>query len=138
MGSSLTSSSLEETKTFASQLAERLSPGDVVCLHGDLGAGKTTTAKSLITALTKSTSEDDVTSPTFITMNLYNHVAHFDLYRLKKKEEFIMGGFEEYLEEPYITIIEWPDVIEDLLPKSAIHIHIEVLPEGGRKFHEAV
>ena len=138
MGNSLTSRTIDETKAFAKKLASRLAPGNIVCLHGDLGAGKTTFSKSLIAELVSTVSEDDVTSPTFITMNLYEHVAHFDLYRLKRKEEFILGGFDEYLEEPYIAIIEWPSVIDGLLPKEVIHIKIEVTDSGERVFHETV
>lgn len=134
MGSSLTSSSLIETLKFAKEVANGLVLGDVVCLRGDLGVGKTTFAKGLISTLAKQFTEDEITSPTFVTMNLYDHIAHFDLYRLESMEAFVQSGFEEYLEEPYIAIIEWPELIEPLLPKHAKNIHIECQSDGVRKF----
>lgn len=134
MGSSLASKSIEETLKLAREMASELLPGDVVCLRGDLGAGKTTFAKGLVSTLTGDYTEDDVSSPTFVTMNLYNHVAHFDLYRLESLEAFLQSGFDEYLEEPYIAIVEWPELIEKILPTRAKQVIITADGEGSRVF----
>ncbi len=133
MGNSLTSLNEIQTLQFAHEVAKTLKCGDVVCLRGDLGAGKTTFAKGIISALVSELHLDDIASPTFVTMNLYKNIAHFDLYRLKDSNVFIESGFEEYLEEPYIAIIEWPDIIEDLLPKNAINFTIECGVDGLRR-----
>ena len=125
---------LSEEKTIeaAQKFAQQLIPGDIVCLHGDLGAGKTVFAKGLIEALTKTVTRNEVTSPTFVTLNLYENVAHFDLYRLESIYAFKACGFEEYLEEPYIAIIEWPEIVTSLLPENAYHLTIEKLGETQR------
>ena len=67
-------------------------------------------------------------------MNLYNDIAHFDLYRLENIDSFLGCGFEEYLEQPFIAIIEWPEVIETLLPKNVINIDIERVSDEVRVF----
>lgn len=119
---------------MAREFAQGLVPGDVICLHGDLGVGKTTFTKGLVEVLAPGTHQDEVTSPTFVTLNLYQHVAHFDLYRLERLVDFTRCGFAEYLEEPYITIIEWPKLIESLLPRSTYHIEIKRTGENSRVF----
>src|SRR3990167_1792493 len=123
--------STEETIRQARAFARKLVPGDVLCLHGDLGVGKTTFAKGIIEELCEKVHRDEVTSPTFVTLNLYENVAHFDLYRLEAMTNFVNSGFLEYLEEPYIAIIEWPILIAPLLPDYAYHIEIKRI--GGDK-----
>ena len=132
-------SCVSETIELAHKLALRLNPGDVVCLRGDLGAGKTTFAKGLIEKLAENIHRDEITSPTFVTMNLYNDIAHFDLYRLESIDSFLGCGFDEYLEPPYTAIIEWPELIESLLPAHVINIELERVGEDVRiiKLNEA-
>lgn len=116
----------EETIQAGRQFAERLRPGDVVCLHGGLGAGKTHFAKGIASYF--GVSENDVNSPTFVLIQEYSGstpVYHFDAYRLKSAGEAREIGTEDYLYGDGISIIEWPEKMEPLIPKDAIHITIE-------------
>ncbi|MBM3193228.1 MAG: tRNA (adenosine(37)-N6)-threonylcarbamoyltransferase complex ATPase subunit type 1 TsaE [Chlamydiae bacterium] len=117
-----------ELKAFAKEFAKTLSPGDVVCLEGDLGAGKTTFVKGLASFF--GIDEAVVSSPTFIYLNLYDHIAHFDLYRLQAEEQFISMGFDEYFLPPYITCVEWPNILKTTLPKSFFWIKLKHHSEG--------
>lgn len=118
----------EETIAFAKEFAKLLIPGDVLLLEGDLGSGKTTFVKGLVSALVGDSY--DVCSPTFIYVNLYDHIAHFDLYRLDGARGFIEKGFSEYLEEPFISCIEWPDRIKEILPERAYKISLTYKNKG--------
>jgi len=112
---------LHEMDQLAATLAKKLKPSDVITLSGKLGSGKTTFSKFLCKHLGIASV---VSSPTFTYLNIYDDkVAHFDLYRLKSKENFFELGFEEYLESTFITLIEWPELIEDSLGSSAIKIN---------------
>jgi len=128
----------EETTLLARNIAEKLEAGSVVALYGNLGAGKTTLAKGIISLLTD-IPEDTITSPTFNYMNLYatkdqKVLCHFDLYRLKNADDFRLAGFEEYLGAPYITLLEWPERITDLLSFPHKKIVISVVDENTRSF----
>lgn len=126
-------SSPEETIAFGAELATCLTDGRVVALYGELGVGKTTLAKGLISALT-GVSCNEVTSPTFQYVAIYEsprgRVYHFDLWRLKNECEFLAAGFEEFLTDG-IAIIEWPERIQRLLPSSTVMVHIESV--GGTR-----
>ena len=115
-------SSEEETKAVAREFAKELRPGDVVCLEGDLGAGKTSFVKGI--AIHFGVPEEEVTSPTFIYLQQYNHIAHFDLYRLKDESEVLALGFDEYFGEPYITCVEWPNILNQILPEEVYWISL--------------
>ena len=100
----------------------------VFTLTGALGAGKTTLVRSLLSELGI---QEPITSPTFTYVNIYTlstgkKVYHFDLYRVKSPQEFVDAGFDEYLNDPdgYV-FIEWPEVIEKLLPKKRCDIVLE-------------
>jgi tRNA threonylcarbamoyladenosine biosynthesis protein TsaE len=125
-------SSEEETARVATELAERLEAGDVLCLRGDLGAGKTTLTRFLVRALG---SLAQVSSPTFTLVHEYEGgrmpIAHLDCYRLGGEDEFLEAGLGEYLELPWLAIIEWPERIEGLLPEDRIEVRIiETGPES--------
>lgn len=128
----------KDTLTFAKEFSFTLKPGDIVALHGDLGAGKTTFSKGVISSFS-SVLETEVQSPTFTYLNIYEGnlvIYHFDLYRLKNEQEFIAMGFLDYLGEvDGICLIEWPNRITGLLPKGTQHIHFEHLEQGGREIH---
>ena len=116
---------LKETEKFGIKLGKLLGPGDVVCLNGDLGAGKTTLTKSIGLGLGV---EDYITSPTFSLINEYDGIYplyHFDVYRLENTEELFDLGFDEYFYDRGVSIIEWADRIESFLPEERIVLDIE-------------
>jgi tRNA threonylcarbamoyladenosine biosynthesis protein TsaE len=120
----VTVSSEEETLTLAGRLAVLLRPGDVLCLHGDLGAGKTTFTRGLVRALG---SPAPVSSPTFTLIHEYAGgrlpVVHADAYRLSGAAEAEDAGLGEYIERgDAVLVIEWPERIADLLPPDRIDV----------------
>ena len=112
-------SSPEETGHLAELVGQKIREGTVLCLEGDLGAGKTLFVQSLAHTLGV---EGDVTSPTFNLMNVYEGICriyHFDLYRLETEEELDDIGFYEYTEEPEgLVVIEWPNKFPESLPED--------------------
>ncbi|WP_295150390.1 tRNA (adenosine(37)-N6)-threonylcarbamoyltransferase complex ATPase subunit type 1 TsaE [uncultured Peptoniphilus sp.] len=116
---------LEETEKFGLFLGENLRPGDVVCLNGDLGAGKTTLTKSIAKGLGI---HDYVTSPTFTIVNEYygkTDLYHIDTYRLDDKIDVDYLGFDEYFYSDGVTIVEWAEKIRDALPEEYMEINIK-------------
>ena len=128
-----TTNSPEETADLANKLGQKIREGTVLCLEGDLGAGKTLFVQSLAKTLGV---EGEVTSPTFNLMNIYEGICpiyHFDLYRLETEEELDEIGFYEYTEEPEgIVVIEWPDKFPESMPEDYIKVSIERTSEKGR------
>ncbi|MDB6139796.1 MAG: hypothetical protein JWO94_2868 [Verrucomicrobiaceae bacterium] len=124
----------EETMAWGLSLAASLGAGDVVALCGQLGAGKTHVVKGLLQGLGSS---EDVTSPTFSLVHEYQKarlpVFHFDFYRMKSEAELLNIGWDEYLDEAGIVVVEWADMFPSLLPPHARWFQLEVLPEGGRR-----
>lgn len=121
--------SIEDTKALAEKMAEVLKKGDILCLEGDLGAGKTTFTQYLLRAFGV---DDYITSPTFNIVNTYQgrvageviSIHHFDVYRISHYEEMYDIGYEEYVDGESIAIIEWPSRIMPLLPKEAIFLNL--------------
>ena len=116
---------LEETEKFGLFLGENLRPGDVVCLNGDLGAGKTTLTKSIAKGLGI---HDYVTSPTFTIVNEYYSeidLYHIDTYRLDDMVDVDYLGFDEYFYSDGVTIVEWAEKIRDALPEEYMEINIK-------------
>ena len=116
---------LEETEKFGIFLGENLKAGDVVCLNGDLGTGKTTLTKSIAKGLGI---DDYVTSPTFTIVNEYygkTDLYHIDTYRLDDKIDVDYLGFDEYFYSDGVTIIEWAEKIRDALPEEYMEINIK-------------
>ena len=119
------SSSPAETEAFGQSLAKVLGQGHVLCLAGDLGAGKTLLVQGLSKGLGI---EDVVNSPTFTILNVYESkfpIYHFDLYRLNYAEELFDIGFYEYTEANGLSIIEWPDKFPSELPEEYLWIEIK-------------
>jgi tRNA threonylcarbamoyl adenosine modification protein YjeE len=119
--------SLQDLERLAQALAQQLNIGDVVALRGNLGAGKTTFSKYLIHELCPKNTLEQITSPTFNLVHTYEGrkpVWHFDLYRLDKREDvFELGIDDAFLYG--ISIIEWPQIAHDLLPKATIWLDID-------------
>ena len=116
---------LEEIEKFGLFLGENLRPGDVVCLNGDLGAGKTTLTKSIAKGLGI---DDYVTSPTFTIVNEYYgkiDLYHIDTYRLDDMVDVDYLGFDEYFYSDGVTIVEWAEKIRDALPEEYMEINIK-------------
>lgn len=111
----------EDTKQFAKKLASKLKIGDVIVLSGELGSGKTKFTEGILEYFNLA---DEISSPTFTIVNEYNSnppIFHFDVYRLEDEDEFLAIGGEEYFEKG-ICIVEWGEMIENLLPPNYIKI----------------
>ena len=114
--------SVEETWEFAKKFAAELKPGDVVCLEGDLGAGKTTFTQGLAAALGV---PGRVTSPTFCIVQEHkgaHFLVHMDLDRLHNEDDVIAIGWEDFLAEGAILVVEWPERAGSLIPDDAKHV----------------
>ena len=116
--------SIDETWALARRLAAELKPGDVICLEGDLGAGKTTFVQGLAVALGVS---GRVTSPTFCLVQEHKSAAgrllvHMDLYRLATEDDVLAIGWEDYLARGAVLAVEWPERAGGLVPKNAIRV----------------
>ena len=112
-----------EMRTFAGKVADSLKPGDVVALIGDLGTGKTTLTKYIAAALGV---KETVTSPTFNIVKEYHSgrlpLYHFDVYRIGSSEDMFEIGCEEYFFGDGVSVIEWADLIEEILPENTTYI----------------
>jgi tRNA threonylcarbamoyladenosine biosynthesis protein TsaE len=121
----------EATARLGAAVALALKPGETVCLHGPLGAGKSTLARALVRTLT--TPHEDVPSPTFTLVQFYEGIgfplAHFDLYRLERADEAFEIGLDEALEEG-AAVIEWPERLGGRLPENRLDIDIAISGEG--------
>ena len=129
--------SVEETQDLAKKLARNINPGTTISLIGDLGAGKTTFTKGFARQMGI---KDHVTSPTFKLISEYQgekyKLNHIDAYRMNGAEDFLNIGGEEYLiSKDSITIIEWGDLLNDLLPSKTIRVNFKRIksPKESRR-----
>ena len=122
------------TRARGRALAEAAEPGDIVALIGDLGTGKTALTKYIAEGLGV---KEEVISPTFTIVREYRSgrlpLYHFDVYRLSDGMEFLDTGAEDYLEDSGLSVIEWADIVADVLPPDALVVMIEYAEEGKRK-----
>ena len=127
--------SLDQIHEAARQFIAEMGDNTVFALYGKMGAGKTTFIKAVCEELGVS---DVITSPTFAIVNEYRSdtagelIYHFDFYRIKKLEEVYDMGYEDYFYGGSICFLEWPELIEDLLPEDAVKVSIEETEDGGR------
>lgn len=124
-------SDAEETLRIGKEFGARLKPDSIVCLFGDLGAGKTTFVRGIAEGIGIDPSQ--VSSPTFVYLNIYEGqtpLYHFDLYRLNGVEPFLSMGFDEILFSPGIKCIEWSERIAPILPQEAIKVTLSHKEEG--------
>lgn len=127
----------EATRQLASRMAEVAAAGDVLCLWGELGAGKTVFAKGFGLGLGI---EDTISSPTFVLMGEYAGrlpLFHIDLYRLGSATEALDGGLIDDRQRTGVVLIEWPDRLGDALPADRLDVHIEGGPEAPRRVRVA-
>jgi tRNA threonylcarbamoyladenosine biosynthesis protein TsaE len=121
----------EAARDFIAQMGQHT----VFAFYGKMGAGKTTFVKAVCEQLGV---EDVITSPTFAIVNEYRSettaevIYHFDFYRIKKLEEVYDMGYEDYFYSGALCFIEWPELIEELLPDDAVRITISEQPDGSR------
>nr|WP_319511242.1 tRNA (adenosine(37)-N6)-threonylcarbamoyltransferase complex ATPase subunit type 1 TsaE [uncultured Draconibacterium sp.] len=126
--------SLDELNVAAKELISAFNDDRVFAFYGKMGAGKTTFIQSICRALG---SDDNVTSPTFALINEYNtaeldSIFHFDFYRIKDIEEAFDLGYEDYIYSGSYCLIEWPEMIEPLLPEKMVEVKIEVQEDDTR------
>jgi tRNA threonylcarbamoyladenosine biosynthesis protein TsaE len=134
--------STEETIAFASAFAGRLQRGDIVTLFGDLGSGKTQFVKGVCQGFKTST---PVTSPSFVILNRYNGMDeskneillyHFDLYRIQSLAEIYDLGYEEFLQGDGVCLIEWAEMLGELLPKQRYDVRFSLGAEENQRHIE--
>ncbi|OYW71974.1 MAG: tRNA (adenosine(37)-N6)-threonylcarbamoyltransferase complex ATPase subunit type 1 TsaE [Verrucomicrobia bacterium 12-59-8] len=118
---------------WGTQLAPTLAAGDVIALCGTLGAGKTQITRGIVAGMN---SQAAVTSPTFTLVHEYLDgrlpIFHFDFYRMESAAEVIGIGWDEFLTEPGVIIVEWADMFPDLLPPHTRWFQIEPQPDASR------
>ena len=127
--------SLDSIHEAAREFIKNMGTGHVFAFYGKMGAGKTTFIKAVCEELGV---DDVITSPTFAIVNDYtsskddSHIFHFDFYRIKKLEEVYDMGYEDYFYSGSLCFIEWPELIEDILPGDAVKVTITHNEDGGR------
>ena len=122
----------EETEALGRRLAGTASPGDIICLNGELGVGKTVFVKGFSKGLGIT---EPVVSPTFTILQEYHEgrlpMYHFDVYRIEDPSEMEEVGIDEYFYGDGICLIEWAGLIAEMIPRGALRIQIEKEPEKG-------
>lgn len=126
--------SLDTIHEAAKDFIKGMGDGKVFAFYGKMGAGKTTFIKALCEVLGV---KDVITSPTFAIINEYTDgnddpIYHFDFYRIKKLEEVYDMGYEDYFYSGNLCLLEWPELVEDVLPENVIKVTIEEQPDGSR------
>ena len=130
--------SLDSIHEAARQFIAAMGDNTVFAFYGKMGAGKTTFIKAVCEELGVT---DVINSPTFAIVNEYRSdtagelIYHFDFYRIKKLEEVYDMGYEDYFYSGALCFIEWPELIEDVLPGDAVKVYIDELEDGSRKIH---
>lgn len=126
--------SIEEIAVAAKEFVAAMGERKVFAFYGKMGAGKTTFIKAVCEELGV---EDVINSPTFAIVNEYvdgqgEPVYHFDFYRIKNQQEVMDLGYEDYVYSGHVCFMEWPELIENILPDDAVKVTIEEEIDGGR------
>ncbi|MCI6074417.1 MAG: tRNA (adenosine(37)-N6)-threonylcarbamoyltransferase complex ATPase subunit type 1 TsaE [Prevotella sp.] len=127
---------LDSIREAAKTFIQNMGSGRVYAFYGKMGAGKTTLIKALCEELGV---EDVITSPTFAIVNEYRSettgqlIYHFDFYRIKKIEEVYDMGYEDYFYSGALCFLEWPELMEELLPADAVKVTISQQEDGSRR-----
>ena len=138
MQSTYTTHSTEETQSLGRRLAQEIIPHTIVCLHGDLGAGKTTFTQGLLEGLG---ALHPYTSPTFVIMKQYDlpapvrgiaRIYHADAYRVGEQDMASLGFAEWCADMNGIVILEWPERVKNLIPQNVLHITLTSNSETNR------
>ena len=121
----------QQSEKIARQLAEKLNPGDVVALYGELGTGKTFLVKAICRFFKMS---QEATSPSFTIINEYFnqrglYIYHFDFYRLENEAELQNLGLDEFFYANYICMIEWPEKIQNYMPESRWEVYLDFVDD---------
>lgn len=134
-GFDILSNGVNDTLNLGRKIAKNLERGDIICLFGELGSGKTILTKGI--ALGLGIKKNIIISPSFVLIRQYNKgklpFFHFDLYRLKSPKDIFALGYEEYLYDDAVTAIEWADRLKYLMPKEYLKITLEIKGENKRK-----
>lgn len=125
---------LSDIDAVAQKFVDNMGNRNIFAFYGEMGAGKTTFIKALCKTLRVA---ETITSPTFAIINEYNKedgdpIYHFDFYRIKNIEEAYDFGYEDYFYSGHLCFIEWPELVEPLLPESVVKVQIVVMDNGGR------
>ena len=124
---------IENIHEAAREFINQIGDARVFACYGKMGAGKTTFSKAICEELG---CQDVITSPTFAIVNEYSSdttpIYHFDFYRIKKLEEVYDMGYEEYFYSGALCLIEWPELIEEILPDDAVRVNINEQEDGSR------
>ena len=126
--------SLEKIDAAAAEFLKKIGDSRIIAFYGRMGAGKTTFVTAICRALGV---EDVVNSPTFTIVNEYctaegDPLYHFDFYRINRLQEAVDIGFDEYLYSGCFCLIEWPEMVEELLPQETLKVTIDVPEENSR------
>lgn len=126
---------INEINMAAKQFVDAMGNNSVFAFYGKMGAGKTTFIKAVCEQLGVT---DVINSPTFAIVNEYldgrgEPIYHFDFYRIKRHQEILDIGYEDYIYSGNICFMEWPELIEELLPEDAVKVTIEEEPDGSRR-----
>jgi tRNA threonylcarbamoyladenosine biosynthesis protein TsaE len=125
----------KQTRALGERIARRLKPGDIICLFGDLGAGKTVFTKGVARGL--GIDPREVNSPSFILMHPYTTgnipLYHFDFYRLKAGTQISDLGFEEFMYSDGVAVIEWPQRMDCFMPREYLEVKLQIVTQTSRR-----
>ena len=127
-------SRVEDTIELSKKIGSLVKAGDIICIDGGLGSGKTHLTKGIAIGLDI---KEYITSPTFTIVNEYDgrlKLYHFDVYRVNDPDEIESIGFDEYIFGDGVSIIEWANLIEELIPEEHVQINISKVPEKGENY----